>query len=132
MWCVSMSVIVLVWDGNPLHTGVVGLVLSFVSCTYVWWFLHGRNSPPFMCMLCLLPILSEHRLWLDGKWFCLFDIRFVDDFWYGLTYNVVSCTIQHGSTKLHLRGFIYRCSFIFFLNMENKIGKLFRLLYYQG
>ena len=74
------------------------LVMSFVSYTYVWWFLHERDVPHFIwytcCMLCLLPILSEHGLWLDGKWFCLFDIRFVDDFWYGLTYNVVTCTIS--------------------------------------
>ena len=38
-------------------------------------------------------IASEHGLWLEGKWFCLFDTQFVHDFWYGLTYTVVFCTI---------------------------------------
>ena len=41
-------------------------VLFFVPCTYVWWFLHGGDVSLFMwyicCMLCLLPILSEHGL----------------------------------------------------------------------
>ena len=51
-------------------------------------------------MMWLLPILSEHGLWLDGKRFCLFDTRFVDDFWYGLTYNVVSCNIDRINVEL--------------------------------
>ena len=58
MWCVSMSVIVLAQDGNPLRTGAVGpflmlcLVLSCVSCTYALWFLQARGVPLFMWCEC--------------------------------------------------------------------------------
>ena len=58
MWCISMSVIVLARDGNPLRTGAVGpflvlcLVLSYVSCTHALWFLHGRDVSLFMWCEC--------------------------------------------------------------------------------
>ena len=60
----------------------------------------------------ILSILSEHGLWFDGKWFCLFDIRFVDDFWYGLTYNVVSCTIVHYTPIEDVNNLYQRNSFL--------------------
>ena len=45
---------VLAWDNFPIHLGVVAsflvscLVLSDVSYTHDWWFLHGRDVPLFI------------------------------------------------------------------------------------
>ena len=47
-----MSVIVVAWKGNILRTGLLALVLSFVSCTHALWFLHGRDVPFFMWCEC--------------------------------------------------------------------------------
>ena len=74
MWCVSMSVIVLARDGNPLRTGAVGpfLVLcpvsSFVSCTYVWWFLHGKDVSLLMWYTCCIYVTYFVRTWIMAWW----------------------------------------------------------------
>ena len=54
---------------------------------------HFSSGIHAVCCDCY-NFLLKHGLWLDGKWFCLFDIRFVDDSWYSLTYIVVSCITQ--------------------------------------
>ena len=96
--CPSLS-----WHGMVIHFARELLAPSWCCALFRLSFLvhmFGGSCTGRICHLScgihavyMLPILSEHGLWLDGKWFCLFDIRFVDDFWHGLNYNVVSCTI---------------------------------------
>ena len=97
--CPSLS-----WHGMVIHFARELLALFWCCALFRLSFLvhmFGDSCTGGMCHLScgihavyMLPILSEHGLWLDGKWFCPFDIRFIDDFLYGLTYNVVSCTIR--------------------------------------
>ena len=68
MWCVSMSVIVLAWDGNPRRTGAVGpflvmcLVLSlcFLYTCFVLPAREGSAALYVVRMLLLLAIVSEN------------------------------------------------------------------------
>ena len=61
-------------------------------------------------------IFSGQGLWLDGKLFCLFHIRFVDDCWYGLTYNVVSCTFFNLLKTYDEIWFKYTLQILWFVN----------------
>ena len=99
MWCVSMSVIVLGRDGNTLRAGAVGpfLVLcpvsSFVSCTYVWWFLHGKDMSPFMWYTCCIYVTYFVRTWIMARWKVILSVWHPIR-WRLLTWLRVSCTIK--------------------------------------
>ena len=109
--CLSLS-----WYGMVIHFARELLAPSWCCALFRLSFLvhmFGGSCIGRMCHLScgihvvyMLPILSEHGLWLDGKWFCLFDIRFVDDFWHGLNYNVVSCTILNSQPQMKPANFM--------------------------
>ena len=76
---------------------VCDVVPSFVRCflyTCFVVFAWERCAVFHVVWMLLLPILTENGYWLVGNWLCLLGIRFNDDLWYGLTYNVVSCTMN--------------------------------------
>ena len=47
------------------------ILVKYESSLFARWFLHGRD------VHVLLPILSEHGLWLGEKLFCLLNIRWI-------------------------------------------------------
>ena len=110
-WRIHFPCPTLSWHGMVIHFARKLLAPSWCCALFRLSFLvhmFGGSCTGRMCHLScgihavyMLPILSEHGLWLDGKWFCLFDIRFVDDFWHGLNYNVVSCTICSFCKNVH-------------------------------
>ena len=105
----SCLLIVLARDGFPLRTGAVGpflvlcLVLSCVTCTHAWWFLHGRDVPLFMwCVCCML-------LWL------LLNLPEMD---YGLLDNGFVCMTSDSLTTLALCWPLYVVSCTILINMH--------------
>ena len=80
MWYVSMSVIVLARDGNPLRTGAVcsflmlSFVLASVFCTHALWFLHEKDVPLFMWYECYCYQFFFGK-WIMAYWRLWFPLR---------------------------------------------------------
>ena len=72
MACVSMSVIVLEWDGNLLRTGAVGPFLDVVPCFFLAFLVHmlcGSCMGRMCHFACGVNVIVTNFV---GKWIIVF------------------------------------------------------------
>ena len=66
-----------------------------IVSTILWW--------QWRCLACVVFVIFFVRTWILAWWKIILSVwhRFVDDFWCGFIYNVVSCTISIYCPSFH-------------------------------